>query len=144
MEMSRKEIESMAKRFREGDPRVSWMIQGFVYNAMDDDNEELTYFLLDIFEPDIVRDRMYDQYFIHRAAEKNWLRVTQKLIRLGVNPTFGLLPAVSEGNKKMVELLIANKADIHYGNVLYIAEAEKGKSEERAKIYAMLKGMIEG
>ena len=57
MEMSRKEIESMAKRFREGDPRVSWMIQGFVYNAMDDDNEELTYFLLDIFEPDIVRDR---------------------------------------------------------------------------------------
>ena len=120
------------------------MIQGFVYNAMDDDNEELTYFLLDIFEPDIVRDRMYDQYFIHRAAEKNWLRVTQKLIRLGVNPTFGLLPAVSEGNKKMVELLIANKADIHYGDVLYIAEAEKGRSEERAKIYAMLKGMIEG
>lgn len=144
MEMSRKEIESMAKRFREGDIRVSWKIQGRIRDAIDEDNEELTYFLLDIFEPDIVGIKLYDEYFIHRAAEKNWLRVAQKLIRLGVNPTFGLLPAVSQGNKKMVELLISNNADIHYGDVLHIAEAEKETSEERAKIYAMLKGMIEG
>lgn len=144
MQMSRLEIISMAKKFNEDmDIKVLWIIQDFILRAILENNEELTFFLLDIFEPNIVESRLYDKYFIEETAKRGWTKVVEKLISLGVNPTFGLLPAVSAGNKKMVELLIDHKADVYYNDVLSVAKENQNKSREREEIYELISGFIE-
>ncbi len=133
MAITTKDIKLIERKCKEN-PRTDMLIQGYIIQAMEMTNEEgkkegdkdVVLFLLKAFKPDIVGKEMYDWRFMYEASERGWTDVVKELIQLGLKSTPGLLPAVSEGHKDIVEILLDNGADLrdpNCGNVIGVAKS---------------------